>query len=214
MAQEEKAKAVRLMTPVGRLINHSLFEKDVYTDERGREATASYKAELAFDLDDEFKAFEGAIVDFAVKTWGAAAEEEYWNGAIRAPVLVGDELAKTREEKGKKGDVYAGKYVVRAHTVFNRNGEDGAGGVYVCGPDAKELDFADRGKVYNGCFGKISVTLQAYKIDGRRGITLYLNGFQLVKDGDRIRGGDPSNLFSPMMGQAGGGESKGRRSRG
>lgn len=209
MANKEK---ITLMTPLGRLINSSLFEKDSYKDEHVREGTPNYKLEMAFDFTDEFKAFEQQIVAAVVAEWGAGAEEEYWDGGVKTAVLDGNVLAKERAERGKPGDVYADKVVVRAHTIFNRNGEDAAGGVYVCDENAKELDFAGRGKIYNGCHGHASTSVRTYKIDGKRGVTLYLNGFQFVKDGDRIRGGDPSSLFKPMIGD--GGEAKGRKPRG
>lgn len=209
----DKKEPTRLMTPVGRLINHSLFEKDVYTDERGHEADPSYKIEMAFEP-DELEEFENAIVDVAIDFFGADAEKDYDEQRLRSPITDGDKMAEDREKRGKKGDAYVGKLVVRAKTIFNRNGDDGPGGVYVCNAEAEEMDFAERGKVYNGCYGQMSVTLNPYPgiAGGQPGVSLYLNGFQFVKDGERLRGSDPSSLFSPMMGK--GSESKGRRARG
>lgn len=208
-----KAKETqRAETAVGRLINHSLFEKDTYKNEKGREATPSYKIELAFDDEKDIIALENAVVAAAVAEWGEDAEKQYDDGEIRSPILTGDELAKRREAKGKKGDAYKGKFVIRASTIYNRNGDDAPGGVYVCGPDAVEIDFANRGKVYNGAYGKAVVTPSAYLIDGEKGVTLYLAGFQLVKDGERLRGQDPASLFKPMIGESSG-EGKGRRAR-
>ena len=209
----DEKEPIRLMTPVGRLINHSLFEKDVFTDKLGREAVPSYKVEIAFDP-AEMEEFENAVVSAAVEKWGEGAEQDYDDNKIRSPVIDGDELAKARVERGKSGEAYEGKIVVRAKTIFNRNGEDGPGGVYVCGPDAKELDFAEHGSIYNGCYGQASVTLNAYDgiAGGQDGVGLYLNGFQLVREGERLRGADPSSLFSPMMGKDS--DKKGRRTRG
>ncbi len=208
----DKKELIRLMTPVGRLINNSLFEKDVYTDERGREADASYKVEIAFD-DGTLEAFEDAIVAEAIAFFGADAEKDYDEGRMRSPILFGDDLAKARADRGKSGEAYEGKLVIRAKTIFNRDGVDAPGGVYVCGPNAEELDFADRRQVYNGCYGQASLSVNPYNgiAGGQPGIGFYLNGFQLVKEGDRLRSNDPSSLFSPMMGEKS--ESKGRRAR-
>lgn len=206
-----KAEKQRVTTPVGRLINNSLFEKDAYTDEKGREATPSYKIEMAFDEKDIVE-LENAIVAAAVAEWGKDAEKDYDKGEIRSPIIDGNELAKKREAKGKKGDAYAGKLVIRAATIYNRNGDDAPGGVYVCGPDAVEIDFANRGEIYNGVLGVAVVVPSAYSVSGERGVTLYLQGFQKVEDGERLRGQDVSSLFKPMMGK--GSETKGRRSRG
>ncbi len=209
----DKQEAVRISTPVGRLINNSLFEKDAFTDERGRDATPSYKVEMAFDPAD-LEDFEDAVVQAAIDFFGDGAEKDYEDGNILSPVRDGDDLAATREEKGKSGDAYKGMLVIRGHTLYNRNGEDAPGGVYVCGADATELDFADRGTIFNGSFGIANVTLAPYHgvAGGLPGVTLYLNGYQFVKDGDRLRGADPSSLFSPMMGKKS--EGKGRKRRG
>ena len=104
--------------------------------------------------------------------------------------------------------------MIRASTIFNRNGDDAPGGVYVCGPDAKEIDFADRGKIYNGAYGQVVVNPSPYLISGDKGVTLYLQGFQLIKDGERLRGQDVSSLFKPMMGAESAEGGKGRRGRG
>lgn len=208
---KEKQK-LRVMTAVGRLINNSLFERDVYKDPKGREGPPRYKIEMAFDEKDIVD-LENAIVSVAVAEWGPGAEKEYDDGQIETPILVGDEQAKKREAKGKNGDAYKGKLVIRASTAFNKHGEDAPGGVYVCGPDAKEIDFADRGSIYNGCYGVAVVEPSAYLIDDEKGVTLYLHGFQKVKDGDRLRSQDVSSLFKPMAPVAGD-ASKGRRARG
>ncbi len=208
----DKKELVRLMMPVGRLINHSLFEKDVYTDERGREATPSYKVEQAYD-EGALDEFEDAIIQAAIEFFGADAEADYDAGRLRSPILFGDDLAEERARKGKNGEAYEGMMVVRAKTIFNRDGVDAPGGIYVCNAAAEELDFAERRTVYNGSYGKASVTVNPYKgiAGGQPGIGLYLNGFQFIKDGERLRGSDPSSLFSPMMGEKS--ENKGRRAR-
>lgn len=201
----------RLMTPVGRLVNHAFNDKDTYVDPRGHEGTPSYKCEMVFDYDDDFKDFEAELVKLAVAEWGAEAEQQLYDGVIHC-IIDGDKYADEREQRGKKGDVYRGMMILRASTIFNRNGENADGGIYLCDADAKELDFAERSKrVYRGCYGMASVTVEPYEIKGDRGLKLYLNGFQFVKDGERL-GGDPSSLFSPMMG--GDSEGKGRRGRG
>lgn len=208
------AEDKRIKTTVGRLINGSLFDKDVFKDEKGREGTPSYKIEMAFDGDDAIAELEQAIVEAAVAKWGKKAEKDYDDGKIRSPILIGDDLAKARVEKGKKGDAYAGKLIIRASTQFNKNGDDAPGGVYVCDENAAEVDFANRGKVYNGSYGVAVVTPTAYDGvgGGPDGVTLYLQGYQFVKDGERLRGAGASDLFKPMLSE--GSEAKGRRKRG
>ena len=208
MAENDK----QYVTPEGRLINHALFERDAYKDPsgKGREGDPMYRIEMAFDEKD-IEELEDLIVQAAIDEWGSKAGDDYDNGVIETPILDGDELAKKREDKGKKGDAYKGKLVIRAHTIYNRNGEDAPGGVYVCNANAEEITPADRGEVYNGCYGVASVTVQPYLIDRKKGATLYLNGFQKTDDGERLRSADPSSLFKPMMSKDS--EDKGRRRR-
>lgn len=210
----DKEGKAKVQTPVMRLLNHSLFEKDVYKDEKGREGTPCYKVELVYEGDpssEEWEAFEAAIVAAAVEEWGDGAEDDYWDDKLRTPILDGDTLADDREARGKKGDAYRGTLVVRASTQFNRHGENGPGGVYACDENAEEVGFSERDKFYRGCYVVANVTPSAYKVQ-ERGVTLYLNGVQFIKDGERIQGSDPSGLFSPMMGKDSGG--KGRKARG
>lgn len=212
MPKTQSKDPIRVSTPVGRLINQSFFEKDVYVDEKGREADPSYKFELVVDEDEALVAFENEIVRAAVEEWGEGAEQEYEEGKIKSPISSGDTKADEREKKGKSGDAYRGKLVIRGHTLFNKHGENAAGGVYVCDEKAEEVDFANRKIVYRGCHGKANVTISTYNIDGR-GVTLYLNGFQVIEslEGEHLQGTDPASLFSPMMGE--GSENKGRTRR-
>lgn len=208
---DTKAVAITAMSPEGRLINGSLFEKDVFKHEKGGEGKPEYKAEMAFDDNDELAEFEDKAIEAAVQEWGGQAEEWYENGTITSPFKDGDAIADRREANGKPGDAYRGKLILRAHTQFNRNGDDAPGGVYVCNEQAEELQIAQRGEIYNGCLGKIAVTFGTNIVNGQRFVTAYLNGFQKTGEGERLRGSDPSSLFKPMMGK--GSESKGRRSR-
>lgn len=209
-AKKEKAGAIQLETPEGRVINSSFWEKDVYTDPRGREGVAQYKVEMAFDEDD-IGELEDAIVDACVEEWGSKAEEDYESEAIRSPILDGNELADDREERGKSGEAYRDKFVVRASSIFNKHGEDAPGGIYVCDENAEEISFAERDKVYNGIMGVANVTVSCYKIDGRKGVTLYLNGFQVTGEGERLRDRDPSSLFKAKAPKKSG---RGRKRRG
>lgn len=210
----------QVVTPEGRLINHALFEKDAYKDpSTGAESKPRYKAEMAFDPAD-VEDLENAIVDAAVEEWGDKAEAEYDNGQIDSPIIDGDAIAKDRESRGKKGDAYKGKLVVRASTQFNKDGADAPGGVFVAGMDGEELPFTERNKVYNGCMGRLAVIPKAYSIPGRtgqpprRGITLYLTGFMLTGEGERLASGSPAaGAFKPLAKQGGAADSGGGRRR-
>lgn len=212
MSNENKPEIIQVTFPVGRVINASLFEKDKYVDPKGREATPSYKIEMAYDPKDVCgQAAEGQpptvedwLIEAAVRMWGDtdAIANGIFDGSIINPLLSGDELAARREAKGKPGDAYKGKIIIRANSIFNAEGVDGPGGVYVCGPDAVRINPAARDQVYNGCYGIVIANVSCYIEPGSRteqkGLKFYLVGFQKTDDGERLSTVDRSVLFKPV----------------
>ncbi len=209
----ERTEKKRILTPVGRLINESLFEKDQFNDE----ATAYYKVEMAFPWDD-VEALEKELATAAQEKWGAGAFDMYYDEGIISPLLNGDKLAARREEKGKPGDAYAGMAVLRAHTIFNKHGQDAPGGLFVCGPEGpkEEIGAANRQEVYPGCYGQAAVVIGTYD-DSRSGdhaLMFYLSGFQKTKDGERLMTAtDFSEVFKAVGRTEGEGPAR-RRQRG
>ena len=174
---EKKEAAVVHLLPEGRVINHSLFKKDQFN----AQATPAYKIELAFPkgaLDDFFD----LCLNFAVEKWGEGADTEEAGTII--PIIDGNKLADKREANGKPGDAYRDMDVIRANTIYNKNGEDGPGGIQVLNMDTSEVGPANAGEVYQGCFGIAAVTMSGYLKEGtgndpdRNAITLYLAAFQ------------------------------------
>lgn len=205
-----------IKTPEGRLINNSVWEKEAYKNEKGKEGVPQYKVEMAFDI-DVIEELEAAVVAAAVEEWGEGAENDYWGDpdnkidpTIRSPFKDGDKMAQERAEKGKSGDAYAGLVVMRANTIFNEHGEDAPGGLYVAGADAVKLDFTERGTIYNGSYGVAVVAPGAYEVNDNRGVTLYLLGYQFTRDGDPLRGVNVGAMFEPMTAES---ETKGRKRR-
>lgn len=192
-----KSEIEKILLPEGRLINSALFEKETYTNEKGEEGKPKYKVEIAFTPAD-LAEVEQKIIDAAVAEWGTDAEKEYDNGELTSPLLDGDRLAKNRERKGKAGEAYVGKLVIRASTGFNKNGQDGPGGVYVADETAKEVAFNEKHTVYNGCYGRAVVTISTYNDKGKNALNFYLVAFQKTRDGEPLRAStDYSTLFQP-----------------
>ena len=188
---EKKTSVQQRLLPVGRVINHSLFRKEQFNEK----ATPSYKIELAFDkgeLDD----FHNQCLDYANETWGAGAED-----SVIIPIKDGDEMAAKRKKDGKPGDAYAGKDVIRANTIYNKDGDDGDGGVQVLNVDVSPIGPANASEIYLGCLGIAAVTFGNYQdqATGNNAITLYLAAFQKTADGDRlVTAKDYSGLFKPV----------------
>ena len=208
--QEIETKTVA--TPEGRLINESLFEKDKFDDK----ATPSYKMELAIDNDADFEALEEALYQAAVAEWGEEVVDKEWNAdEILLPFKDGDTMATRREEKGKPGDAYKGKTVIRAHTIYNKDGSNGPGGIQVYDTDLSEIGAVNRSAIYSGCYGEAGVTVGCY-IDSRtdaHALMFYLVVFHKTKDcadDERlVTAADHSKLFKPV-GKKASGRSTGR----
>lgn len=206
----EEADLKTIVFLEGRVINCSLFEKDKYDDK----ATAQYKIEMAYDPDDIIDA-EDKIVDFIINEWGASAEDLYNDGEIEGPVIEGDELAERRERKGKAGDAYKGKLVIRFNTQFNKMGQNAPGGIAVYDLDVSSIEPVDQAKVYNGCYGVVAGTISKYETNkGKKAVKVYLNAFQKTKEGEPLAANsDYSKVFTPVAGAASSGDDGRRRRR-
>lgn len=195
----------------GRMINGSLFEKDQF-DEK---STPSYKIEIAIDRDKAFDTFVDQVVEFLDEA-GIPGELDIDNGKIISGIIDGDLIAKRRAEAGKPGDAYKGKWVLRAKTIYNKDGDDAAGGVRVYDENVDEITVVNRSAIYNGAMVEIGVTLDNYS-DSRTGkdaVTYYLVAVQKVGDGERLSSPrDHSTMFKKVgrQAQAAQGETRRRR---
>jgi len=189
-----------VMTPVGRVINHSLFVKDLFDDGKKKADKAYYKLELAFEPED-VQELEDAMLDFAVEKWGEGADED---DDLYLPLMDGDKLAKKRERKDKDGDAYKGKIVLRMKTEFNKEGENDGGGVSVFDEDTEPVTAMNKGDIYPGCYGQAAIAFAGYDKDTDDGdqvnaITVYLVAFQKHRDGDKlVQSSDKSQLFKKV----------------
>lgn len=206
MAEQEKFEVV---TPEGRLIHENLWERDKF-DEK---AVASYKIEMAFDNLDEV---EDALARAAAQKWGGGAAQDYFDDRIVDPIIDGNVLLRRREEKGKSGDAYKDKLVIRAHTIFNRDGADAPGGVCVYAPDVSLIEPVDRARVYPGCYGCAKLVIDTYvdSTSQKKALMFYLQAFQMTRDGERlIAAADHSKAFKPVGREEDSGTSR-RKARG
>ena len=209
---EEVTKAFAL--PEGRLINESLFVKDVYKDEDGKEGTPKYKVELVFpkDLDGlrgegpdddntETDTVEDKIYAAVVAEWGQKGADAFEAGEVRLPFIDGDVYAEDRVDRGKKGEAYEGNWIIRADTIYNLDGDVEPGGISVYDEDLEPIAPVAKSAIYRGCYGIAGVTLYCYKdsVYKKKCVKFYLSAFQKSKDGEKISsGGDKSSLFSKL----------------
>ena len=90
--------------------------------------------------------------------------------AIRTPLRDGD-LDRPEDP------AYAGCWFLNANS-------DRAPGIV----DAKAQPILDRGEVYSGCYGRVSIGFYAYNTNGNRGIACGLNNIQKIRDGEPLGG--------------------------
>ena len=218
MADKVKIESPRFALPEGRVINESLFTKDQFNDK----SKPAYKIEVAIPKGPAGKETEtiGAVLDqvfeYAAKVWPDAPDNELApnveGGPLISGILDGEVLARKREKAGKEGDAYKGHWIIRASTVFNRNGDDADGGAEVYDEAVEPIMPTEKGKVYSGCYGIVGVELKNYIDDstGNYGIGFYLKAFQKTKDGERLaKSSSSSSLFKPVGRKPGeGGETK------
>jgi len=208
----EKKKTVIHVLPEGRGINLSLFVRDVYTDEKGVEGKPMYKAEVAFDPKDVTGegTIEDVMADIVAAEWGEVAAEKFLSGedGYHSPFLDGNDLAARRAEKGKEGDAYKGKLVLRCNTLYNKDGEADAGGIAVYDADAEAIEPVRQSEVFNGCYGNVAVSFKPTerevlgakgKMVKVRGLKAYLQGFQKTRgeESDKLKSASASP-FKPV----------------
>ena len=205
MSEVKKPAEKPFLMPEGRLIYHNLFVRGSYKDPSGKESDPRYSAELTFDpkqVQGE-NTVEDIILDFLDRTEGAGAADLYLDGKVHGPFIDGNTLAADREARGKKGDTYKGKLILRPANKFNANGDDAPGGIQVLGPDKSEINLTlgNQTEVYNGCYGFVAVKLYTYRIATTKqlAISTRLVAFQKSRDGERLGGtADHSSLFEPV----------------
>lgn len=104
-----------------------------------------------------------------------------WPSNMHNPLIDGDELDDRPE--------YAGAYVLKSSSknrpkVFNRR---------------KEPITAEDEVIYSGCYCVASLTAAGFEFEKlKKGVTVYLNGVQFFKDGERLAGYDATNDFDDL----------------
>lgn len=202
----EKKSSDVFNLPEGRMINGSLFVKDAFNDK----SVPSYKIEIAIPKDSPaIRDLEDRLFDFADEKWGKGAGDDE---NLILPLLDGDKLAKKREKKGKEGTAYEGMWVIRANTIYNKDGQDGPGGIAVYDQDVEEITATRKSDIYPGCYVEVAVVIGGYENDeGDNAMKFYLSAVQKTRDGEKlVKAADRSTLFQPK-GKSEGGEGRRRR---
>lgn len=221
---KQASDAIEYVIEGGRLINGHLFVKNAFKDEKtGKEGSPRYRCEVAWPKDDPN--INACIDDVVAKVREKYGEDTFCSVVedpaagleeVRTPFIDGDNLAKKREKRGKKGDAYKGQFVIRADTAYNYEGQDADGGITVYDEQVQRIPMLEKGKVYNGSMGTVKVSLSFYEDnEGNPACKFYLKAWQKTGEGEKLASEqDHSSSFKPVGRQAAGGEAgSGRRQR-
>ncbi len=171
----------RFNTPIGRVSYPAVFKKKQGMDGSEGKFELTLLIPKSTDLTD---------LRARLDKVGKEAFGDLWKGVDKQKnptIRDGDEYADDKKAEGKDGEVYRGHWFIKARTS-KRPG--------VVGPDKTPLGESDD-SFYGGCYARMNVTPGSYSTNGNRGVTLYLNAVQKVKDGERFGGGgvDPDAVF-------------------
>lgn len=216
MARNDKSAGTKpdttIVFPEGRLINNSVFIKDQYD----ANSAPLYKVEFTVDMEGpELDRVIDRVFDLVDQNWNlggnfkldidATAEDLMPKAKGGTGVMIvdtfflyGDELAAKREAKGKPGEAYKGKFVVRADTKYNADGADAPGGIAVYGPDKTPITILEQGQVYNGMNCIVACNIGFWENDktGHHAVKCYLKAMQKTGDNEKLTAPvDHSTLF-------------------
>lgn len=117
-------------------------------------------------IDKIKKAVQAALEEGKSSKFGGKIPAKYKN-----PLRDGDEERPDDEN-------YADSYFVNA----NANKKPGV-------VDENRDEIIDKDEFYSGCYGRASINLYAFNVNGNKGIAAGLNGVQKLEDGERLGGG-------------------------
>ena len=113
----------------------------------------------------------------AVTKWGGK-----WMPSFKSPLRDGD-----TDRDSDRNPEYKGHYFVNC----------GSGDGYKPGVvDRNNQPILDKSEVYSGCYGRATLQLVPFNVDGNKGISVRVGGVQKISDGDRIGGGPSTADFT------------------
>lgn len=168
----------RILLKNVRLSYEHIFKADTIAE--GSEP--KYSASWIIPKDDpQVKSIKEAIIKALDEKFPGKRKNGVWPSNMHNPLKDGDEVVDTNPE-------YAGCYVLRSSSkirpkVYNRR---------------KELITAEDEVIYSGCYCNASLAAAGFDSTAKKGVTVYLNGVQFFRDGERLAGYDASNDFEDL----------------
>lgn len=168
----------RFMLKNVRLSYEHLFRADAIAEGSKPKFSATW---IISKDDPQLKTVRAAIAKALESKFPGKMKNGAWPSVMHNPLKDGDELADEHPE-------YAGCYILRSTSssrplVLGRR---------------KEVLTEEDGVVYSGCWCHVSLTAAGFDAQAKKGVTIYLNGVQFVRDGERLAGADAANDFEVL----------------
>lgn len=155
----------KLVTGKVRLSYVNVFE----TNDKGKYSVAILIPKTDKATLDKVKAAIEAVKaeGKSATTWGSK-----FLASFKSPLRDGD-----TDRDVEKSPEYKGCYFINC----NSNQKPGV-------VDAALNPVMDKSEVYSGCYGRVSINLYAFNVDGNKGIAAGLNNLQKLADGEALSG--------------------------
>lgn len=148
-------------------------------DKKGEE---KYSVQLIFPK--ESKAAEmakKAILEVAQSRWGNLFKNGKFPPSLKNPL---------RDGADRESDVYEGMYFVNTSSRYRPT---------LLFSDLRKMEDKDSEALYSGCEVNAAVTFYDFDVDSNKGVAVYINGLQLVKQLPSIyNSGNCSDLFEAL----------------
>lgn len=161
-----------------RLSYQHLFKADAIADGSEPKYSATW---IIPKNHPQVKQVKEAIVKALDEKFPGKRKDGKWPSVMHNPLKDGDEMADEHPE-------YEGAYVLRCSSK-NRP--------VVMGRRKESLTEED-GVIYSGCYCNASLAAAGFDAQAKKGVTVYLNGVQFLKDGERLAGFDCTNDFDEL----------------
>lgn len=166
------------VSPIGRVSFPALFEPDTFGDQKPK-----YSVTLIFGEEADVSDLRKRIQDAVRGKWGPEAAKKLLDPA-KSP-----SFWRPLRECGEKPS-----YVELGYDESDTFAKFSTEYRPVCMAPDKRLIQEDDGRIYAGCYGRVSYEIGCWESQGKKGVTLYLKGFQFARAGERIGGSGSVDL--------------------
>jgi hypothetical protein len=171
--------AIKMITPTFRVSYPNVFTPR----ENKLSGKMEFSVQALFPKGTDLTALEKAIQAVIVEKWPNVAKR----AGLKMPLKKQEDRALTDEKTGKE--------------ILQPPYERGALYLNLKTDEKNQPQVLDQRKApidpvdfYAGCFARASVTVSAYDKNGNKGVSVYLNNLQKVKDGEPLGGRVPAEM--------------------